>query len=669
MIKRKIVSLFFMLLILLEALPVMAAEQKLTRDAACKLAVNNSADYLKLESELALKEVELTQAIKNIQLKKKNMSTFRWSPLLNFQFPEKANLEEEYEFTFKPIQLEAELDVLKHKLSDQKLADQEKVNTLYTQIVVSQQYLTYYRERLEQLENRADRTRGEIKTGNRSKDDLDSLEQKIKSITSRQIAEEGKLIDAKKKMTQLCGIDVTTGYSFEEEFAWLDLSRSQLPGFIQSTLDGDATFYETGMNVITQKISLETNYQLMENQYGDKMGYISDYVKTALAGEKIDSPAFKQKYDEFLKAIDEPWQGNIRILFIKIPKEWFKGEISGIRYVEDSSYSLFEAALGYQDAVLEKKNQQTELEQRIEAEYNNLVSLRKAYDTSKESIEDSKKKLDKNGILYRQGEVSQEEYYSLLDKHEELQIEMLEAMAEYSNSLYAFDRLTCGGVTALLSTGGAGRSSVEAVYADGARYYLESIVQNQEFRLSVNLPVDFPIPITHFELWCNNRQIGERTEITNNIRHLKLALSDVEEVKLRFYANEEFVDDCVINPESNSGPLSIIQEYKAERSEDSVIGTYRYTRNPLTGMVTLNLETEPIEKIGYYRILLGEGQILGEEEKVPVKEGFHYLGLLADSLDELIIEFYDDQENLLYNGYFDTVNTKIKKEDTADENR
>lgn len=673
MIVKKIVPLILILPMLLQyaymPLPVKAADRKFTRATAEKLAVNNSDDYTKLESELALKEVELVQAVKSIKLKKKNMSTFRWSPLLNFKFPEQANFEEEYEFTFKPVQIEAEIDVLKHKLTDQKLADKEKVNNVYTRIVVSEKYLSYYKERLDELEDRAERTKLELKTGNRSIEDVEFLEEKIKTLKSRQISEESRLIEAKKEMSSLCGIDVTTGYEFEEEFAWLDLSRSQLPGFIESTLDGDAAFYETGMNVITSKISLETNYQLMENQYGDKMSYISDYVKTALANEKIDSKAFKLKYDEFLKAIDQPWQGNIRILFVKIPKEWFKGEISGIRYVEDSSYSLFEAALSYQDAVLEKKNQQTELEGRVESEYNNLVSLRKAYDNSRKNVEDSKKDLEKSGILYKLGEMGQEEYLALMDEFEELQIESLEAMAEYSNTIYAFDRFTCGGISALLSMGTAGRSSVEAVYAQGARYYLESIIHNEEFRLSVSIPVDFPIDITHFELWCNNQQIGERTEISDNIRHLKLALSDVEEVKLRFYSDDEFIDDCLINPESNSGSLSIVQEYRVNKTQDMTIGTYEYTRNNITGMITLAIKPESAENIGFYRILNGEGRTLGAGEKIPVKKGFVYLGLLAGSLEELELELYDEEENLLYKGYFDTVNSKIKKEDGADETR
>ncbi|MBR5578961.1 MAG: hypothetical protein IKW28_08210 [Lachnospiraceae bacterium] len=666
MIKKRLLATAIILLMTSLSFPVKAADSLLTRTAAQKLAIQNSNDYQKLESELALKEVELTQAVKNIKLKKKNMSTFRWSPLINFKLPEKANLEEEYEFTFKPIQLESEINVLKHQLSDQKLADQEKVNQVYTRIVVAGKYLEYYKERLQELETRTERTKLAVKTGNAAQSHVEALEEKIKTIKEKQIAEESKLIAAKKELSDICDMDVTTGYRFEEGMAWINLSRSQLPGLIQNTLDKDASFYETSMTVVTEKISLETNYRLMENQYGDKMNYVSDYVKTALEGQKIDSKAFKQKYDEFLKAIDEPWQGNIKILFLKIPKEWFKGEISGIRYVEDSSYSLFEAALSYLDAILEKENQQKELEGRIESEYNNLVSLRKAYDTAQSSLKKSKNELEKNGILYRLGEMSQEEYLSLLDEHEELQIEQLEALSEYSNGLYAYDRLTCGGITELLMTAKAQGSSVEAVYAQGAYYYLESLIQNEEFRLSISLPVDFPIDITDFELWCNNRQIGERTSIEESLRHLKLALSDVEEVKIRFYSDDEFIDDCLINPENNSGPLKIIQQYKSNSKTGAIVGSYSYTNNNITGLITLNLETEPIENIGYYRILNKNGKPLGQKEKLPIKQGLQYLGLLAGSLEELEIEFYDKEENLLYKGYFDTVNSKLKKEDTTE---
>ena len=69
----------------------------LSLDMAKKNGVANSPGLEKLESERNVKEVSLRQAVKSIKVKQKNMSTFRWSPLLSFKFPEKPDLSEAFE--------------------------------------------------------------------------------------------------------------------------------------------------------------------------------------------------------------------------------------------------------------------------------------------------------------------------------------------------------------------------------------------------------------------------------------------------------------------------------------------------------------------------------------------------------------------------------------------
>ena len=61
------------------------------------------------------------------------------------------------------------------------------------------------------------------------------------------------------------------------------------------------------------------------------MSLISKYYKMALNGEKINSREFKANYKAFLDKIDEQWNGSYRILFIRIPKLWFKGDTDGSR--------------------------------------------------------------------------------------------------------------------------------------------------------------------------------------------------------------------------------------------------------------------------------------------------------------------------------------------------
>ena len=78
---------FLYLLILLTALFFLsdrleaAGEKSITMSRAVNLAVGKSRDYKSTRSKIFLKQAEYENAVKAIALKKKNMSTFRWTPL------------------------------------------------------------------------------------------------------------------------------------------------------------------------------------------------------------------------------------------------------------------------------------------------------------------------------------------------------------------------------------------------------------------------------------------------------------------------------------------------------------------------------------------------------------------------------------------------------------
>ncbi|MDE5587905.1 MAG: hypothetical protein K2J60_02025 [Acetatifactor sp.] len=647
---------------------VQAAERVLTLDMARKTALANSSDYEKLESQLQVKEVSLKQAIKSIRLKKKNMSTFRWTPLLSFKFPEKPDLSEAYEFQFKPIEIQAEIDTIKHKMTDQVLAVYENVSNLYVDIVVLQDTISFNEDRLSSMEATLEKNRLRLKLGQATQSDVDAMEKAIKVLNDKIAADKRRLEAAKKKLSAAVGMDVTTGYRFENPFVDFSIQRSRLNDLIQYTLDRDENYYEVSMDATTSLISLRTNYNLMAGQYGGKMGYISEFVNQAIAGQKINGKSFKSKYEEFLVAIDAPWQGKKRILFIRIPREWFKGQISGIRYVEDEPYALYEAALEYQDALLEKNNAKQDLTQQVEDSFNNLISLRNTYASLTEQVEDAKKQLEADKVLNRLGELTYDEYKASLDEYEDMQNEMFEALALYSQALYSFDRLTCGGITALmegtgadLNAGSGGNSYVEEEYAQGAYYYIESIIQEQEFRVGVGIPDDFEVSVTHFELWCDGTRVGDRTEIDKTIRHLALAVDSVSEVKLRLYDGDTFVDDCVIDPDVYSGPLEIVKGYTTVSSENPEIGTYTSQTGSVTEMVTITLKPDESEGIAYYLVKNEEGKYLVTGTLIPINTGFRYLPLVQDSLEQLTIEFYGEDSKLKYTGYFETSNMKLMR--------
>lgn len=650
------------------AMTVQAGTKTLTLETAKTLAVANSTACEKLENQLLTKQVSLKQAIRSIREKKKNMSTFRWSPLLSFKFPEKPDLSEAYEFQFKPIQIQAEIDSVSHQMTDQVLAEYEKVSNLYVDIVVLEESLRFNQLRLDSMEDALAKNEAKCKLGEAKQSDVDKIKKSIDSLSSKIVSDRRSFEAAKKKLGAMVGMDVSTGYSFQNPFKEASIPRSKLKDLTNYTLERDQSYYDVCMDAETSLISLRTNYSLMEGQYGSKMNYISSYVNQAVNGEKINGKAFKKDYEVFLEKIDEPWQGKKKILFIKIPKVWFKGQISGIRYVEDEPYALYESAMEYQEARQEKNNAKTELEESVEDAFNNYISMQSAYLSSVKAVEEAEESLRRELILNRSGEMTYEEYAASQEDYEQLQNDMFDALAQYSQTLYSFDRLTCGGITALLSgtgaemnTAAAGESYIEEEYADGAYYYIEPIVQEEAFRLGVSIPDDFSVTITDFELWCDNIQIGNRSKIDQKIQHLSLAKEKVQEVKLRFYNGDTFVDDCIIDAEVYSGPLTILESYQIVQEEQNIIGTYTSETNAEIGMTSITLEPNAEENVAFYTIKTADDKVLTGNSEIAVDKDFQYLSLVQSSMEELIIVFYDKEHKVLYEGYFDTVNKKLMK--------
>lgn len=644
-----------------------AGTKTLTLAVAKKLAVANSSSYESVESQLSVKQASLSQAYRSIREKQKNMSTFRWSPLLSFKFPTKPDLSEAYEFQFKPIEIQSEIDSLEHQLTDVVQEEYEKVSTLFVDVVVLEESIRFNESRLATFEDQLVRDKAKLKLGEASQNDIDILNTNITSLQNK-IAEDRRSYEqGKKKLSDAIGMDVTTGYSFENPFVSAEISRTQLQDLIQYTLDHDQSYYDVRMAESTALISLRTNYNLMSGQYGSKMNYISSYVNQVYAGSKVNKKAFKSAYEVFLQKIDEPWQGKKKILFIRVPKEWFKGAISGIRYVEDEPYALYEAALEYEDARLERENAQKDLESEVEDTFENYVSLRNAYLATVKAVDTAEKSLAAAESLNKLGELTNEEFTTEKEDYEELQNEMFSALADYTKALYSFDRLTCGGVSVLLAdagadlnAGGEGNSYVEAEYEGGAYYYMESIIEQEQFRLSVYIPDDFSVEVTHFELWCDGKQIGERTAIDKSIRHLTLATESIDKAFIRFYNDTEFVDDCEIDPSQQSGELQIVKQYTAASTGgDRELGEYSLTVNASTGIATVELSPRQDRDIAYYRISTSDGTYLTGDSYYSVDKSFRYLSLLENGIADLKITFYDASKNKLYEGYFDTAGDKL----------
>lgn len=671
-IKYRMLVLALCALLLGNAAPVYAApsDKTLTVAVAKEMALAKSTEYAGLQNKLALAKMQYSQSVKSIKLKEKNQRTFRWSPLLNFKFPEKPDLADQVEYTYKPLELQSQIDTLNHSLADCVYGIYEKTGLCFVEVYVLQERIAFYEERILSYETSLEKNRMRLLSGLASQSDIDVMEKKLETLNSTLASDKRNFESAKEKLGDLLGIDVSTSYHFENPFVDAELDREAEEMLITYTLEHDDAFYQTQTATANGLLQLDTNYNLMQSQYGStNMSLISSFVAQAKKGEELDSAAFKMKYDEFLEAIDKPWQGKKKILFIKIPKEWFKGAIDGIRYVEDEPYVLYEAALEYQSLYAEEQAQKKELTDSVKTSFDNYVSTRNSSRELEKAVQEKKQELERAAILNATGQMSYEEYEAVREEYEELQMDSLDAQSAYSQVLYSFDRLTCGAVSAYLdgtltglTAAEGGQSYVVEDEGEGIYYFIRSMVDNNLFEVGLSVPEDFEPAVTAYELWVDNVQIGQRTGIDKTIRHLALNVQSVEKAFIRLYDGDTFVDDCEIDTEEYSGMLTV-RSYRVETAEETQLGSYTLTQNTATGIMKLTLQLKPGQPAAYYNIRTEEGKYLVSSKKYGISEPFCYLSAAEGSLEELVICLYDEAGQLICSAQLNSRDQTIQKKE------
>ena len=96
---------------------IAAAPKTLQLKQAQNMALSNNTEITKTYNEILLKEIQYTEAVKEIKAKVKNLTSFRWTPRLSFKFPEQLDMSEEYDMNVKPLNLQTEIDILRHQMN------------------------------------------------------------------------------------------------------------------------------------------------------------------------------------------------------------------------------------------------------------------------------------------------------------------------------------------------------------------------------------------------------------------------------------------------------------------------------------------------------------------------------------------------------------------------
>lgn len=636
--------------------PVNAAAPKTLQAAqAQNMTLSNNTEITKTYNEILLKEIQYTEAVKEIKAKVKNLTSFRWTPLLSFKFPEQLDMSEEYDLNVKPLNLQTEIDILRHKMTAQEGEELAKINKAYLTAYVNQEKVSFTEERLTAAEEELARNQARLATGQATQSDIDTMQKSVDTLTSDLAQQKRNLQTALEEVSDLIHLDVTSGYTLASPVVDAEIPRADLESIIQHAMDESQTIYEAKMAVSTAKVNMDSYESLMRSQYGSKLNVIDNFLNQVRRGEDVDYAAFQLKYNEMLESFDSPWNGSVKILFFRFTKEWFKGEIDGTRYIENDLYALLTACKEYQSAVSDLESAEKTLRSEITSSYEAIVTARNAYLTLEDTVEQNRQDLERLSALNQQGKAEYSEVKTKQEEYQSSQMDYIDALAEYNELLYDLDATTCGAISPYFSSGsvstdvGTGADSYVVDDATVPHYYIYTDVSDLVFVFGLEIPEDFEPAITDFEIWYEGTQIGERTPADQQLRHLALDYQGTSTLTVRLYADDTFVSECEIDTTVPRDVLPIEGAQETQEAAETQCGSYKVETVPHGSISTSTLTLTLDAGLGaaYYRIENAEGTSVYSDELIPVDESFTYLTLLIGSLGEVRLSLYDKDQALI----------------------
>jgi hypothetical protein len=573
------------------------------------------------------------------------------------------DLTEEYDLNIKPLTLQTEIDTMVHELNDLNYEIIHEVNQQYNEVYQLQQTTAFTQSRLTDAQQQLVRNKAKLASGDATQTDVDRAQSTVDTLTKNLANEMRDFESAKTKLSELIGVDVTVGYTFANGLKTASIPRSQLNNLIQYTLDHDQSFYEAKAAASTALLNVESYESLMKNQYGSKMNSIQNYINMAKQGMDVDYSAFQIQYKNMLSTLDQPWVGKRKILFFKFSKEWFKGEIDGTRYIEDEMYAVYTACMEYGNAKKERDSLESDLRAQVRDTYESLVTSRNTYETLQKLSAQEKETLDRVTALNRVGKADYTEVADQQQTYQEAQQDALDALVDYNNILSELDRLTCGAITkylkgdsASLETGEGGDAYAVLDPISDPYYYIYTSVADLTFYVGISIPEDYLPEIDSFEVWYNGTQIGERTDVGTELRHLTLDYGDTSTLTIRLYNGDEYVDECEIDASVARDVLDIQDDRQAQDEEtERVVGTYTVSTTLQGGVSVseLTLQVNAAEQASTYTLSYGNQGIYTTDQR-SVSESFSYLTLLISSLSDVTATLYDSGGGKLADIRFDT---------------
>ena len=541
--RKKICALLLVIILCITFVcSAVAADRILTLEEIRTLAIENSTGIQDTKIDLVKKQIELRQAKEGIADTIKKESTIRFSLLFNVKFPEKHGMPKEIELLTKVPEIENDIDVLNEKKKNEALKSQTAAEQAYYDVLLTQHKEEAITEQLEQMQQSQNTMDKQVKLAKAKQSDLEYIQYNIASLQKER---EKNIISQNEKQLKLAGLlgkENFLGYAVSEQIQQTDFDRQQLQQIIQYALQHDFELYQKRQNRILAEKETDVVMGIYKNVYSKYMTDVESYIKSH-KDTKIDYEQFIARYQNTLDNIDSPWYGSyvINIIFFKIyiPKEWFKGEYSGTRYMEDEKYQLFLTLVERDKAIEQEKQTQKQLEQSIQTAYTTLKTMQSSIQQIEQNLAKCEMRYNKDLEDNKKGLVSFTELESERQSLFQQQEALYEAKIDYAKSLSTFNSQTAGYVNYFLGITQTNQEEYEIGQSvmDTATWHIKNNITDYNFMFSVTVPEEYDVD--SYQLYYEGIAVGEKIPISETLTHLSVTYGNTTMLTVNFYKGNQ----------------------------------------------------------------------------------------------------------------------------------
>lgn len=597
---------------------VKGAENNLTLQEVRTLAIENSQGVENTKIDLIKKQIELKQAKEAIADTIKKENTIRFSLLFNIKFPEKHGMPKEIELLTSVPEIENDIVVLEKKKQNEMLQSQTAAEQAYYDVLLTQYKQRSIVSRLGELKEAEVQLDRQVKLGTGKKSDLEYIQDRISALEKERAR---NIVLEDEKITKLAGIigkDHLLGYEITEEIQEVSFQRSQLEEMTNYALEHDFELFQKRQATMLAEKETNVILGIYKNVYPQYMSEIESYIKTH-EDNQIDYEDFIARYNTTLDNIDSPWYGSyvINLIFFKIyiPKEWFKGEYSGTRYMEDEKYQLFLTLVDRDKAIQEEKQAEQALKETVKTAYTTLKTMEGSIKEMQENLVQSEIRYQQKLQQNQKGLVDFTELENARESLYQQQSVLYEAKIEYAKSLSAFNGQTAGFVNDFLDIS----QTEEKNYAVGqsvmnqATWHIKTNITDYNFMFGVFVPEEYDVD--SYQLFYEGQAIGEKLPLTETLTHLSVAYGDTTLLTVMFYKGDILKYIAQIDGVSYDGVLNMQPaEGKADNIQKQIqpAGTWNLQQADMV-RCAFSIATEQYHYDSYDLLL--EQKVIGSAQK------------------------------------------------------